>query len=79
MSHSDNLNPLLVVDKPVVELFDTIWIFKGSNGIRKIHTMLAKIFGGFATMPFVLHGPNVPDTGSGDKRGVIARSVLSRI
>jgi hypothetical protein len=34
----------------------------------KIHTVLTKIFGGFAIVPFVLHRHIVPDTGSAGKR-----------
>ena len=30
-------------------------IFEGSNRIRKIHAVLAKVLGGFAIVPFVLH------------------------
>lgn len=79
MSHSNDLNALVVIGEPVVNLFDTVRIFEGRNGIRKIHTVLAKIFSGFAIVPLVPHRPIVPDTGSGRKRRVIERSVLSRI
>jgi hypothetical protein len=67
MSHSDDLNALLVVDEPAIDLFDTVRIFEGSNGIRKIHAVLAKTFRGFATVSFVLHGHMIPNTGSGQQ------------
>jgi len=57
-SHSDDLNPLLVIDKSDVDLFDTVRVFQGSDGIRKIHTVFAKIRGGFVIIPFVLHTKN---------------------
>src|SRR6516164_6373235 len=37
VSHSDDLNTLLVVDEPVVDLFDAVLIFEGTDGVRKIH------------------------------------------
>jgi hypothetical protein len=30
-------------------------ILKGGNGVRKIYTVLAKVQGGFAIVPFALH------------------------
>jgi hypothetical protein len=55
VSHSDDLNPLLVVDKSIIDFFDVVRVFQGSDGIRKIHAVLAKIRGGFAIVPFLLH------------------------
>src|SRR5262249_28250678 len=72
--HSDDLNALLAIDEPVVDLFDTVRIFESSNGIREVNAVFAKIFGRFATIPFVLHTRMVPDTRS-DGNGT--RTVLS--
>lgn len=67
MGHSDDLNALLAIDEPVVDLFDTVRIFESSNGIREVHAVLAKIFGRFAIIPFVLQLRMVPDTRSSCK------------
>jgi len=75
--HSDDLHPLLVVGEPRVDFFETVRVFEGRNGIRKIHAVLAKVIGGFAIVPFVLHEWIVPDIGSGGKRR--ERSVSLRI
>jgi hypothetical protein len=55
LSHSNDLGPLLVVNEPGIDFFDTVRVFEGSDGIPKIHAMLAEIHGGFAIVPFVLH------------------------
>ena len=55
--HSDDLSPLLAVHEAHVEFLDTVCVFEGGNGIRKIHAVLAKVLGGFAR-------GIVPDTGS---------------
>ena len=55
MSHSDDLNPLLVVYELQVDFFQSIQVFKGRNRIREIHAVLAKVFGRFAIVPFILH------------------------
>ena len=55
MSHSDGLNPLLAVLEPRVDFFQPVRVFEGSNGIRKVYAVLAKVLGGFAIIPFVLH------------------------
>jgi hypothetical protein len=54
-SHSDDLNSLLAIREPRVDLLQAVRIFEGSNRIRKIHAMLAKVLCGFAIVPFVLH------------------------
>lgn len=66
--HSDDLHSLLAVGEPRVDFFQTVRVFEGSNRIRKIHAVLAKVIGGFAIIPFVLHEWMVPDIGSGGKR-----------
>jgi len=53
--HSDDLNALLAVREPGVGFFQAVRIFEGSNRIRKIHAVLAKVLGGFAIVPFILH------------------------
>ena len=55
MSHPNDLNPLLAVNEPHVDFFQAVWIFEGGNGIRKIHAVLAKVIGGFAIVPFIMH------------------------
>src|ERR1700730_4026157 len=55
LSHSDDLNSLLAVHELRVELFQSVQVFEGRNGIHEIHAVLAKVFGGFAIVPFVLH------------------------
>ena len=52
---SDDLNSLLAILEPHVDFFQTVRIFEGSNRIRKIHAMLAKVLSGFAIVPFILH------------------------
>jgi hypothetical protein len=42
------LNTLLAVLEACVDFFQAVRIFEGSNRIRKIHAMLAKVLGGFA-------------------------------
>jgi hypothetical protein len=42
-SHSYDLNSLLAVCEPRVDFFQTVRIFEGSNRIRKIHAVLAKV------------------------------------
>jgi hypothetical protein len=54
-SHSDDLNPLLFVYEPGIDFFQTVRIFEGSNSIRKVHAVLAKVLSGFAIVPFILH------------------------
>jgi len=61
------LNSVLAVLEPRVDFFQAVRIFEGDNRIRKIHAMLAMVLGGFAIVPFVLHGGKVPDTGSAGK------------
>jgi len=55
LSHPDDLNSLLGVSELLVELFQSVQVFEGRNGIREIHAVLAKVFGGFAIVPFVSH------------------------
>ena len=38
-----------------VDFFQAVRIFEGSNRIRKIHAVLAKVLSGFAIVPFILH------------------------
>jgi hypothetical protein len=52
------VDPLFVVDEPVIDLFDAVRAFESSNCIRKIHTVLAKVLGGFVKVPFVLQTAN---------------------
>jgi hypothetical protein len=52
---SDDLNSLLVILEPRVDFFQTVRVFEGSNRIRKIHAVLAKVFSGFALVPFISH------------------------
>jgi hypothetical protein len=47
VSHSDYRNPLLAIGVPGVDLFHAVRVFDGSNGIGKVHAVLAKVFGGF--------------------------------
>ncbi len=54
-SDSDNLNSLLAILEPRVDFFQTVRIFEGSNRIRKLYAMLAKVLSGFAIVPFILH------------------------
>jgi hypothetical protein len=54
LSHSDDLNSLLAVHELRVELFQSVQVFEGRNGIHEIHAVLAKVFGGFAIASFVL-------------------------
>jgi hypothetical protein len=61
------LNSLLAAPEPRVDFFQAVRIFEGGNRIRKIHTMLAMVLGGFAVVPFILHTTKVPDTGSARK------------
>jgi hypothetical protein len=55
VSHSNDLNSFLAVHEARVDLFQAVRVLEGSNGIRKIHAVPAKIHGGFAIVPFVLH------------------------
>ena len=64
MSHSDSLNPLLAVLEPRVDFFQTVRVFEGSNGVREVYAVLAKVLSGFAIVLFVLHTGVLPDTGS---------------
>lgn len=68
MRHSDDLNSLFIIIEAGVDLFKTIGILEYRNGIDKIDTVLAKIRGRLAIVPFVLHTLIVPDTGTSDKR-----------
>ena len=54
MRHSDSLNPLLAILEPRVDFFQTIRVFEGSNGVREVCAVLAKVLSGFAIVPFVL-------------------------
>jgi hypothetical protein len=73
-SDSDDLNSLLAILEPRVDFFQTVRVFEGSNRIRKIHAMLAKVFSGYAIVPFILHTgygyriPVVPASHCGDLR-----------
>src|SRR5258708_24788486 len=55
VSHSDSLNTLLAVLEPRVDFFQTLRVFEGRNGIRKVYAVLTKVLDGFAIVPFVLH------------------------
>jgi hypothetical protein len=67
VSHSDDLNPLLAVYEPRIDFFHTVRVFEGSDGIRKIYAMLAKVHGGFTIVPLVSHVKIVPDIGTNGK------------
>ncbi len=54
-SHPDYLNPLFAINEPRIDLFHTVCVFEGSNGVDKIHAVLVKVIGGFPVIPFVLH------------------------
>jgi hypothetical protein len=45
----------LAVGKPRIDLFNAVCILKGSNRVRKINALLAKVYGGFAIVPFIMH------------------------
>jgi len=53
--HSDRLDSLLAVLVSRVDILQTVLVFEGSNRVRKVYAVLAKILCGFATVPFVLH------------------------
>src|SRR5262249_54793162 len=55
VSDANNLDPLFLIDEPVIDRFDAIRIFEGCDGIEKINAVLAKIFSSFAIIPFILH------------------------
>jgi hypothetical protein len=48
-------HPLLAVHELRVNLFQSVQVFESDNGVREIHAVLAKVLGGFAIVPFVLH------------------------
>jgi hypothetical protein len=52
VSHSDHLNPLVAINEPRIDLFHAVCIFEGSDGVDKVHAVLAKVIGGFAVIPF---------------------------
>jgi len=53
-SHPDDLDPLLVVREPRVDVLQAVRVFQGFDGIHEIHAVLAKVISGFAIVPFVL-------------------------
>ena len=55
MRHSDRLDSFLVVLVSRVNILQPVRVFEGSNRVREVDAMFAKILCGFAIIPFVLH------------------------
>jgi hypothetical protein len=53
----------------IVEKFDLVRVFEGACGGCKAGAMLRKISFGLSLIPFMVHKPLLPDTGSSVKTG----------